>query len=186
MSFEYPTRIEKTAFRIEWALSGLLVAPYLRRLDLRGHEVLLEVGCGGGAVTKHLSRLLPSGRVVGVDPSEYWVACARSRLRGRRNVDLLFGDVLSVDLAPDGFDAVLFHYVLHEIAAADRPSTLDRVYALLKEDGRLLLREPTDRRGMRPQEIRKLMESVGLREESGRERSVALFGRHFDGVFRKV
>ena len=187
MSFESPTCFEKIGMRVEWTLSGPLIAPYLRGLKLRGDEVLLEVGCGGGAVTKQLSRLLPRGRVVGVDPSAYWVEYARRRLRRLRNVALHAGDVLTADIDPETFDAVLFHYVLHDIAASDRPTTLGHVYELLKEDGRLFLREPTkESHGVSLPEIRPLTGSAGFREERFRERKAMLFGSSFEGTFRKA
>jgi ubiquinone/menaquinone biosynthesis C-methylase UbiE len=187
MSFENPTRRDKIEFRIEWGLSGPLIAPYLKKLGLQGGETLLEVGCGGGAVTRRLAQLLPNGRVVGVDPSTYWVEYARERLRRLRNVALHVGDVLTADIAPGTFDAALFHYVLHDIAAADRPSTLARIEELLKPDGRLFVREPMkEKHGMKPDEIRTLAVSVGLREEQAREKRAFLLGTHFQGIFRKA
>lgn len=187
VSFEHPTTFEKIGHRIEWALSGPLIAPYLRRLALRGDEALLEVGSGGGAVTKRLSRLLPKGRVIGVDPSAYWIEYARQRLRGFPNVTLHVGDVLTENLATDAFDVVLFHFVLHDIPSAERPSTLSRVYDLLKENGRVCLREPTKpSHGIPAEEIRSLAVSVGFREEAGRERKGMLSGPSFEGVFRKA
>ena len=187
MGLKNPTWLEKIGFRIEWSLSGALTRPYLRQLRFRGDEILLEVGCGGGAATRHLEQLIPRGRVVGVDPSAYWVDYARKRLGGARTVELVAGDVLSLDHEPGSFDAALLHYVLHHIRAADRPSTIDRIYELLKESGRLFLREPTrGHHGIRPDEIRRLTKSAGLQEESGVERRTFLFGHHFDAVFRKT
>ena len=187
MSFENPTTLEKFVLRLEWTLSDPLIAPYLKRLGLRGDETLLEVGCGGGAVTRLLAHSLPNGRVIGVDPSAYWVNYARSRLRDHRNVTLHVGDILTENLATDAFDVVLFHFVLHDIASADRPSTMSRVYDLLKEDGALQLREPTKpRHGMPAAEIRSLAEAVGFREEQGVVRRAMLMGPSLEATFRKA
>ena len=186
MSFENPTALEKVAFRIEWSLSGPLIATYLRGLGIEGDETLLEVGCGGGAVTRRLSTLLPNGHVVGIDPSAYWVGYARRRLRDLRNVTLHVGDVLTENLASEAFDAALFHFVLHEIDSGDRPSALSRIYDLLKDDGRLFLREPTKAgHGISVGEMRSLLESVGFREERGETGRKLLMGRTFEGIFRK-
>jgi len=186
MSFENPTALEKIAFRIEWSFSGPLIATYLRRLGIEGDETLLEIGCGGGAVTRKLSHLLPNGHVVGIDPSAYWVGYARRQLQDLRNVTLHVGDVLTVNLASEAFDAALFHFVLHEIDSGDRPSTLSRIYDLLKDNGRLFLREPTKSgHGISVSETRSLLESVGFREEHGRAGRKRLTGRTFEGIFRK-
>jgi ubiquinone/menaquinone biosynthesis C-methylase UbiE len=187
MSFENPTAFEKIAFRVEWSLSSPLIATYLRRLGIEGGETLLEIGCGGGAVTRKLAGLLPDGHVVGIDPSAYWVAYARRRLDDCRNVTLHVGDVLTENLASEAFDAALFHFVLHEIDSGDRPSTLSRAYDLLKEGGRLFLREPTKAgHGISVGETRSLLESVGFREERGEMRRKLLLGRTFEGIFQKI
>jgi len=187
MSFENPTTLEKVVFRAEWALYGPLIRPYLRRLGLRGDETLLEVGCGGGAVTKRLARALPNGRVVSVDPSAYWVEYARGRLAGYRNVALHVGDVLTENLATDAFDVALFHLVLHEIPSGERPSTMSRIHDLLKEGGTLFLREPTKAsHGMSANEVRSLAESVGFREERGETQRALGVGQTFEATFRKV
>ncbi|HEX7926782.1 MAG TPA: class I SAM-dependent methyltransferase, partial [bacterium] len=49
----------------------------LERLALRGHETVLEIGFGPGALAKAMLRALPTGRVAGVDPSALMVAKAR-------------------------------------------------------------------------------------------------------------
>jgi ubiquinone/menaquinone biosynthesis C-methylase UbiE len=187
MSFEEPTRFERLGLRVEWTFSAPLIVWYLRRLGLHGDETLLEVGCGGGAVTRRLSRRLPRGRVIGVDPSAYWVEYARRKLRREKNVSLHVGDILNADVEPESFDAALLHYVLHDIATADRPSTLNRICELLKEGGLLYVREPTKTsHGIAASEIRSLTESVGLREERGEERRSILLGPSFEGVFRRI
>jgi len=187
MSFENPTTLEKIVFRIEWSLYGPLIAPYLRRLDLRGNETLLEIGCGGGAATKRLARALPNGRVVSIDPSAYWVEYARGYLADYRNVSLYTGDVLTENLATDAFDAALFHLVLHEIPSGERPSTMSRIYDLLKEGGTLFLREPTkSSHGIPASEIRSLAESVGFREERAEARLAIGVGRTYEATFRKA
>lgn len=187
MSFENPTSFEKIGFRIEWTLSGSLIVPYLRRLHLRGDETLLEIGCGGGAVTRQLARRLPEGRVVGVDPSEYWVNYAARRLANHRNVALHAGDVLTANLHTDAFDAALFHFVLHDIRAAERPSTLSRIYDVLKDKGTLFVREPIkESHGMPAAAAQSMIASAGFIEMRSEVRKAFLFGACFEGVFRKA
>ena len=172
--------------RLETALSSILFRRYLRGLDLAGDERLLELGCGCGALTKHLARLLPTGRVTAVDTSEHWSSVARRRLRRRRHVIVLTGDVRSLDLKPESFDAILVHFVLHDITGPDRPTVLATLASLLASGGTLYLREPTrPSHGISTEEIRRLLSDVGLEEVRGLETPSHLAGPMFEAWFRK-
>lgn len=186
MSFERPTFREKVGMRLEAALAGVLVDGYLRSLGLNGDERLLELGCGVGALTKRLARLLPNGRITAVDTSEYWAAVARRRLKRREQVTVLTGDVRTLDLEPETLDAVLIHFVLHDIPAAERPNVLAKLASLLVSGGTLFLREPTrPSHGMPTEEIRELLSDVGFEEVRGSEMRSRLAGPMFDARFRK-
>ena len=41
----------------------------IAKLNLEGHEVLLDVGCGDGKITAEVSKAVPRGLVLGVDSS---------------------------------------------------------------------------------------------------------------------
>src|SRR5208337_144946 len=41
----------------------------IAKLELEGHEHVLDIGCGDGKVSAELARHVPGGRVVGVDSS---------------------------------------------------------------------------------------------------------------------
>jgi trans-aconitate 2-methyltransferase len=59
------------------ALQKWLADKSLTGLDLRGSERVLDVGCGDGKITAEIAERLPSGSVVGVDPSTGMIAFAR-------------------------------------------------------------------------------------------------------------
>jgi trans-aconitate 2-methyltransferase len=42
----------------------------LARLELRGDERILDLGCGDGKVTAEVARRVPHGQVVGLDSSQ--------------------------------------------------------------------------------------------------------------------
>lgn len=137
-------------------------------------------------MTKRLARLVPQGRVVGIDASAFWINWARGRVRNMPNADLRVGTVMSVDLDRGSFDAALFHYVLHEIPTFERAATIERIHDLLADGGRLLVCEPTrPDHGMPPSEIRRLATTAGLIEESCAERRTFFFGPHVEMAFRK-
>jgi len=187
MSHDRPTRQEKLGMRLEIALSGVLFRQYLRGLDLGGDERLLEIGCGVGALTKPLVRFLPRGRITAVDLSPHWSEVARRRLKRRKRVTVLTGDVRALDLEPESFDAVLLHFVLHDIPAPERHDVLKALARLLVPGGTLYLREPTrPSHGMPADEIRELFAAAGFEEVRGADTRSRVAGPMFDARFRKV
>jgi trans-aconitate 2-methyltransferase len=89
----------------------------LDRLDLRGHERVLDAGCGTGRVTAALLARLPRGEVVAVDGSPAMVEAARERLGDR--VDLRVADLVELQLDRP-VDAILSTATFHWIADHDR------------------------------------------------------------------
>jgi SAM-dependent methyltransferase len=95
----------------------------LRQVPIGSHDVILDVGCGGGATIARLAALATDGKVHGVDYSEESVAAARHANRqsseaGR--VEIRCASVSSLPF-PDGtFDlvtAVETHYYWPDLAA---------------------------------------------------------------------
>jgi len=78
---------------------------------------LLDVGCGPGTVTVDLAARVAPGRVIGVDvaPDVVDKARAHARERGAGNVEILAGDVRSLDLPARSFDVVHAHQVLQHL-----------------------------------------------------------------------
>lgn len=108
---------------------------------------VLDVGCGAGAWTELFARRY--GRVVGVDASVGMLAAARRRLAGRDNVELVWGDALTVAL--DGeFQGVLLGGLLMYLDRADAVALLARLGRLAPR-GRIILRESGIRAGVEVQ-----------------------------------
>jgi len=87
-----------------------LSARTVDRLKLSpGHRVL-DVACGTGpSLIAAAERVGPSGRVVGLDYAEEMVAIAAAKVeeRGLRNVELLVGDMTTLDEVHGPYDAVM-------------------------------------------------------------------------------
>ncbi len=105
-----------------------LGAPLLGLLDPQPHEVILDLGCGDGALTALLAKRC--GTVVGVDSSAGQVEAA-----GRRGIDarLADGQALAFDRA---FDAILTNAALHWMPRPD--AVIDGMWRALRPGGRIV------------------------------------------------
>jgi trans-aconitate 2-methyltransferase len=96
-------------------------------LKLRGHERVLDAGCGSGKVTQKLLERLPRGEVVALDGSPSMIERARERL-GDPRVEFVVADLAQpLPIAP--VDAILstatFHWILdHEALFANLATVL--------------------------------------------------------------
>jgi ubiquinone/menaquinone biosynthesis C-methylase UbiE len=87
------------------------LAPQLAALaDVRSGQRVLDVGCGPGALTTELVRLLGPAGVTAVDPSESFVAAARERHPG---VTVEQAAAEQLPFPDDEFDAALAQLVVH-------------------------------------------------------------------------
>src|SRR6059036_3945643 len=96
---------------------------------------VLDVGCGMGDPTLQVAVLVgPHGRVLGIDVAEGMIATARERAAalGLGHVEFRTADVMTMDLPPESFDAVLGRWSL--IYVADPPAALGHVRALPPPD----------------------------------------------------
>jgi cyclopropane fatty-acyl-phospholipid synthase-like methyltransferase len=115
----------------------------LRRLPLR--PTVLELGSGAGVRSTRI--LAERGRLTGVDLSSEQVKRARERLPEAR---FIHGDVMSVEFAPETFDAVVSFYVLNNLPREELGALFARIHGWLRPGGWLLASLPaTDNPGWR-------------------------------------
>jgi trans-aconitate 2-methyltransferase len=104
----------------------------LGRLQLDGHETVLDAGCGSGRITQALIERLPDGHVIAVDASQSMVDAARERLP---QADVRVADLLELRL-DEPVDAILSTATFHWIA--DHERLFGRLHAALRPGGRLV------------------------------------------------
>jgi trans-aconitate 2-methyltransferase len=106
----------------------------LERLDLHGHETVLDGGCGSGRLTELLVERVPRGRVIGVDLSPSMIEAARRRLGDR--ADLRVADLVALDLGGERVDVVFSTATFHWIA--DHDALFASLHGVLRAGGRLV------------------------------------------------
>jgi trans-aconitate methyltransferase len=109
----------------------------LERVELRGHETVLDAGCGTGRLTAKLAERLPEGSVLACDLSENMVRGAREFLAPQfgDRVQVFRADMAALDLrsVADGvFSTAAFHWV------HDHEALFASLFGVLKPGGWLV------------------------------------------------
>jgi trans-aconitate 2-methyltransferase len=108
----------------------------LDRLELSGHETVLDAGCGSGKVTEQLLARLPGGRVVAVDGSARMLGEARRRLAGHLDrLELVHADLTEPLPLTAPLDAVASSATFHWIA--DHRALFTNLATVLRPGGAL-------------------------------------------------
>jgi len=113
----------------------------LDRVGIVSGMSCLDVGCGGGDVTRELARrVAPGGRTVGLDRDGTMLAIAREEADRDADVAVEFreGDVLAAELAPE-YDVVYVRFLLTHMP--DPEAAAARIAAGLRPGGVLIVED---------------------------------------------
>lgn len=110
----------------------------ISRLELRGDERILDVGCGDGKVTAELARSLPRGTATGIDASPAMIEFAQRTFPPSEISNLAFHvmDARQIRFA-ERFDLVFSNAALHWVD--DHQAFLRGAAACLRSGGRLVV-----------------------------------------------
>ncbi len=110
----------------------------LATLALKGHERILDIGCGDGKITAEVARHVPQGSVVGLDASAEMIEFARKEFPAEAFGNLRFqqGSAQSLDFQ-EQFDWVISFACLHWVI--DHRAVLTGIRRALRPGGRVLL-----------------------------------------------
>lgn len=110
----------------------------IAKLNLRGHEHILDVGCGDGKVTAEIARAVPQGSVTGIDASLEMISFAQKAFPASRNPNLEFQvmDAREIRITRT-FDLVFSNAALHWVD--DHQKFLAGAAAVLQTGGRLVV-----------------------------------------------
>jgi trans-aconitate 2-methyltransferase len=125
------------------ALQAAMAEEALALLELRGRELVLDIGCGNGRTTAAIAARVPLGQVIGVDASQEMIAFASSHFgstagpEGQPNLRFEVADARRLPFR-DEFDLVVSFNTLHWVPEQD--AALRSVRAALKSTGAAQLR----------------------------------------------
>jgi ubiquinone/menaquinone biosynthesis C-methylase UbiE len=153
---------------------------FVRVVDPRPGQRLLDVGCGNGAAPVHLARTLGLA-VTGVDVDPEQIADAKRRAEGLPEARFLTIDAERLPFEPDEFDVVFTNKVTHHVP--DWQAAVSEMVRVLKPGGHLLYSDlvaPFGTRYPTRRAIDRLVARHGLELVSRSGSPV-----HYKGVFRK-
>jgi len=108
-------------------------------LDLRGGEHVLDVACGTGHASVALARMLPRGRVTGVDFSAGMLDQARQKAAalGIGNIEFVEGDMTALGFPAATFDVAVCAFGLFFVE--DMETQLAHVASTVKPGGTVMI-----------------------------------------------
>jgi SAM-dependent methyltransferase len=124
-------------------------AELLDRLELRGDERVLDLGCGRGAVLLLAAQHLTTGRAVGVDLWRHADQSGNAPEATRRNaaaegvsdrVELHTADMTALPFEASSFDVVVSNVAIHNVRGrAGREKAIEEAVRVLRPGGRLMI-----------------------------------------------
>ncbi|MGF7119117.1 class I SAM-dependent methyltransferase [Methanobacterium oryzae] len=117
--------------QLEWAIE------VISKLELKGNEKILDIGCGDGKITAQIARKVPEGSVLGIDSSKEMISLARKTFNSKKysNLNFILNDAQELDFNNE-FDIVFSNAALHWIK--DHLSLLEQIKHSLRPSGKIL------------------------------------------------
>jgi SAM-dependent methyltransferase len=123
----------------------------LNKIEWRGDESVLDVGCGRGLFVIKAAERLSSGHVIGIDIWSSKDLSGNNQQAAEDNVRLAevedkvfiqYGDACGLEFEDNSFDVVISSLTIHNIESMeDRFVALDEMMRVLKPGGHLLIQD---------------------------------------------
>jgi len=126
MTFEFDGEKYKKASAHQKNMGRKLIS----ELNFKGDEQILDLGCGDGVLTEEISRLVPNGKVIGIDASSGMIETARNL--ESHNLAFIQMDIEDIAFCEE-FDLVVSNATLHWVKNHEK--LLQNLYKALKPNG---------------------------------------------------
>ena len=72
------------------------IISHLENLKFNGNETILDVGCGDGKITNKIAKMVPNGKVVGIDYSASMIKTAEQTYSDIQNLSFKVSDATNL------------------------------------------------------------------------------------------
>lgn len=121
-------------------LTGFTKSKYLVKLKnyVKSARRVLDCGCGGASILEAVWH--PKGEFFGVDISELGIKLGKKRLKQKKNIKLLVGDLAKLEFEDNFFDLVYSAYLLEHLNNPER--AIEEMIRVTKKGGCLVFIAP--------------------------------------------
>ena len=117
-------------------LNNMTNKSFLNFIKLRETDRVLEVGSGMGLLAKEVARMIPDGKVTGLEKSEEQLKLCPSSIS---NLTFVKGDAHNMPFDDNSFNVVYCRYILEHVT--NPLKVLNEVRRVLVDEGRLYIQE---------------------------------------------
>jgi ubiquinone/menaquinone biosynthesis C-methylase UbiE len=114
----------------------------LELLELKGHEKIIDIGCGTGSLTIEAGRKLSAeigGSIVGIDAAAKMITLARKKAIGMPQVRFDISAAEQLGYEDEMFDFALSTFFFHHIDAELKRVALNEMWRVLKKGGKAVI-----------------------------------------------
>lgn len=139
---------------------------WVKELKLEGNEKVMDFGCGVGGASFHIADRLSrgNGQLVCIDISETAINIAKKKLKEYSNVSFYRGNISDFSLDYKMFDMIYISYVLYHIDKKNREEKILELRKLLKDSGKIVIRNFIGEHSMTPENLKRFMQQCGFKE----------------------